>query len=85
MVHGGLADAGGPDEHNVRPVVRRARPARGGDLVVGVSCPSQTVAMVLRLTALLRCHAMGIVEADQPLASRPVQGQRVVDAVRLLW
>ena len=41
--------------------------------------------MVLWLTALLRCHRMGIVEADQPLSIRPVQGQRVIDSVRLLW
>ncbi len=27
---------------------------------------------------------MGVVEADQPLAIRPVQRQRVVDAVRFL-
>ena len=27
---------------------------------------------------------MGIVESDQPLAVRPVQRQRIVDAVRLL-
>lgn len=40
--------------------------------------------MVLRLAALLPRHRMGVVEADQPLAIRPVQRQRVVDAVRLL-
>jgi len=40
--------------------------------------------MVLRLAALLPCHRMGVVEADQPLAVRPVQCQRLVDAMRLL-
>ena len=40
--------------------------------------------MVLRGAALLPRDRMGVVEADQPLAIRPVQGERVVDAVRLL-
>ena len=40
--------------------------------------------MVLRLAALLPCHSMGVVEADQPLAIRAVQRERVVDAMWLL-
>ena len=40
--------------------------------------------MVLRFTTLLPRDRMGIIEADQPLAVRPVQRQRVVDAMRLL-
>ncbi len=44
----------------------------------------QPVTMVLRLAPLLVCRRMGIIEADQPLAVRPVQRERVVDAMRLL-
>src|SRR5208282_3595100 len=40
--------------------------------------------MVLRLAALLPRDRMGIVEADQPFAIRPVQRQRVVQPVRLV-
>lgn len=40
--------------------------------------------MALRLAALLPTDGMRIVEADQPLAIRPVQGQRVVDTMGLL-
>ena len=40
--------------------------------------------MVLRLSALPPPDRMGVVEADQPLAVRSVQRERVVDAVRLL-
>jgi hypothetical protein len=40
--------------------------------------------MVLRLAALLARHWMGVVEADQPLAIRPVQRQRIIQAVRFL-
>ena len=39
--------------------------------------------MVLRLTALLSRHWMGVVEPDQALAIRPVQRQRVIQAMRL--
>ena len=40
--------------------------------------------MVLRPTPNLPPHRMGVVEPDQPFAVRPMQRQRVVDAVRLL-
>ena len=40
--------------------------------------------MVVRLSALPPPDRMGVVEADQPLAVRSVQRERVVDAVRLL-
>ncbi len=40
--------------------------------------------MVLRITAFLPADRMRVVEPDQPLALRPVQRERVVDAVRLL-
>ena len=40
--------------------------------------------MVLCLTALLVRYRMGVVEADQPPTSRPVQRQRIVEAVWLL-
>src|SRR5207248_7897087 len=40
--------------------------------------------MVLRLATLLSRHGMSVVEADQPLAIRAVQRERVVDAVWLL-
>ena len=40
--------------------------------------------MVLCLTALLVCHRMGVVEADQSLAIGPMQCQRIVETVRLL-
>jgi hypothetical protein len=40
--------------------------------------------MVLRLAASPPRHPMGVIEADQSLAVRPVQRERVVDAVRLL-
>lgn len=40
--------------------------------------------MVLWVAALLPCHWMRIVEADKPLAVRPVQRERVVDTMRLL-
>ena len=40
--------------------------------------------MVLRLAGPLPRDRMGIVEPDQPLAIRPVQRERVVDAMRLL-
>ena len=42
------------------------------------------MAMVLRFAALLPPDRVGVVEADQPLAFRPVQRERVVDAMRLL-
>jgi hypothetical protein len=45
---------------------------------------AQAVAIVLCLPALLPLHRMGIVEADQPLAIRPMQRQRIVQPVRLL-
>ncbi len=41
--------------------------------------------MVLRLTPLLSADRMRIVEADQPLAVRPMKRDGIVDAVRLLW
>jgi len=41
--------------------------------------------MVLRLAALLLRHRMRVVETDQPPTIRPVQCERVVDAVGLLW
>ncbi len=40
--------------------------------------------MVLPLAAPLPRDRMRVVEADQPLALRPMQRERVVDAVRLL-
>jgi hypothetical protein len=40
--------------------------------------------MVLRLVARLPTNRMSIVEPDQPLAIRPVQGQRIVDTMGLL-
>ena len=40
--------------------------------------------MVLRIAALLPCDRMGIIEPDQPFAVRPMQCERVVDAMRLL-
>jgi len=40
--------------------------------------------MVLRSAALLPGHGMGVVEADQSLAIRPMERERIVDAVRLL-
>ncbi len=42
------------------------------------------MAMVLRPTPLLPLHRMGVVEPDQALAVRPVQRQRVIQAMRLL-
>ena len=41
--------------------------------------------MVLRLAAFLPRHRMGVVEAGEPLAGRPVQRQRVIQPARLLW
>lgn len=40
--------------------------------------------MVLRSTAPLLLHRMRIVEAHQALASRTVQGERIVEAMRFL-
>ena len=40
--------------------------------------------MILRPAPLLPPHRMGVVETDQPLSTRPVQRQRVVQPVRLL-
>jgi hypothetical protein len=40
--------------------------------------------MVLRTAPSLPSDGMGIVEADEPLAVRAVQGQRIVETVRLL-
>jgi hypothetical protein len=40
--------------------------------------------MVLGLAAPLARGWMGVVEANQPLTIRPVQRERIVDAVRLL-
>ncbi len=42
------------------------------------------MAMVLRLAALAPADGMRVVESDQPLAERPMQSERGVDAVRLL-
>ncbi len=42
------------------------------------------MAMVLRLAALLLRHWMRVVEADSPLAIRPVERERVAQPVRLL-
>ncbi len=39
--------------------------------------------MVLRFTAFLLRDWMRVVEADQPLAGRPVQRERLVQPVRL--
>ena len=39
--------------------------------------------MVLRLAALLLRHRMGVVEADQPLAIRAMQRERIIQPVRL--
>ena len=40
--------------------------------------------MILRISSLLPFHRMGIVEPNLAFAVRPVQRERVVDAVRLL-
>jgi hypothetical protein len=39
------------------------------------------VPMVLRLPALAPRHRVGIVEADQPLAVRSMQRERIIEAV----
>lgn len=40
--------------------------------------------MILRIAAPLPGHGMGIVETDQPFPVRPMQGQGIVETVRLL-
>ncbi len=40
--------------------------------------------MILRLPALLLCHRMRVVETDQPPTIRPMQRERIIDAMRLL-
>ncbi|BBK40630.1 hypothetical protein STVA_06500 [Allostella vacuolata] len=43
----------------------------------------EVMAMVLGIASLAWGHRMSVVESDQPLAVRPMEGQRIVDAVRL--
>src|SRR5690606_41671912 len=43
----------------------------------------EAMPMVHRLAASAPAYRMGVVEADQPFARRPVQRERVIEAVRL--
>jgi hypothetical protein len=42
------------------------------------------MSMILRTAPPLRLHRMCIVEADQALTSRPMQGQRIIETMRFL-
>ena len=43
------------------------------------------MAMVLRIASPSRRNRVSIVKPDQPRAARAMQGQRIVEPLRLLW
>ena len=52
-------------------------------VAIWLRCP-KPMAMVLRMTAPLSSYRVSIVEPNQPLAVRPVQSERIVEAMRFL-
>src|SRR5690606_11772289 len=55
-----------------------------GRILVGVWLHGlEAVPMVHRLSASASADRMGVVEADQPFARRPVKRERVIETVRL--
>ena len=50
-------------------------------VAIGLQCP-EPMAVILRMTATLSSHRVGIVEPNQSLAVGPVQSERIVEAMR---